>query len=60
MMRMAMMSTLLAEQVTKVAEKGKESSLNWFKEEESKFSEHMIAALCRYCKVTSLEDIPNI
>ena len=54
------MSTLLATQATKAAEKGKESSLDGFKEEKSKFSECIIAAQCGYCKVTSPEDIPDI
>lgn len=54
------MSTLLAVQATKVTEKGKESTLAGFKDKKSKFSKHMIAALCGYCKVTSPEDIPDI
>jgi hypothetical protein len=46
-------------QANKTTEKQKGPSGAKLKEEKSKFSEHMIAALCGYCKVLSPIDIPD-
>lgn len=60
MTRMAETSIILAGQSKKAAEQGREVANEIMKEEKSKFSDHLIAAICGFCKVTSPEDIPDL
>jgi len=60
MTKMAEMSTLLAQQSTKAVENSKEAASITLKEEKSKYSEHMIAALCGYCRVMDPSKIPDL
>ena len=60
MTKMAEMSALLAQQSSRTGEKAKEAASEILKEDKSKYSEHMIAALCGYCKLDDPSSLPDI